>query len=153
MGTLFRRPFYHFDEQASVAAGNQPSVEKKQTNSFEGITEPDRETPIAMLPDPLNPWPNVREPGNLSKLVLEHSRVIICMRVVPERMEVCKVESRQRTETKGTTMECGRLEKERNAEVVIRQIVEHLSPVADFGWEGMLKVAAHCSEMVGKFPW
>lgn len=64
-----------FDEQASVAAGNQPSVGKKQTllKVSPILTV---KTPIAMLPDPWNPWPNVREPGNLSKLVLEHSRVI-----------------------------------------------------------------------------
>lgn len=44
---------------------------------------------------------------------------------------MCKVEGRQGTETK--------LEKERNAEVLIRQIHEHLSTVADFagkeGWQ------------------
>ena len=112
-----------FDEQASVAAGNQPSVGKKQTllKVSPILTV---KTPIAMLPDPWNPWPNVREPGNLSKLVLEHSRVIICMRVVLERREVCKVEGRRHTETESTAIEVVG-SRRKKAELVIRQIHEH----------------------------
>ena len=105
-----------------------------------------------MLPDPWNPWPNVREPGNLSKLVLEHSRVMICMRVVLEGKEVCKAECGQRTETKSTATDVvSSGKKGKKAELVIRQIREHLSTVADFSWEGVLKVVAHCSNMMVTF--
>ena len=107
-----------------------------------------------MLPDPLNPWPNVREPENLSKLVLEHSRVIICMRVVLERREVCKVGCRQDTETRSpaTDVVSARKKEERKkAELVIRQVHELLSTVAHFGSEGVLKVVAHCSKIVVTF--
>ena len=54
---------------------------------------------------------------------------------------MCKVEGRQGTETKGTTTRYGRLEKERNTEVLVRQIHEHLSTVADFAGKECWKLS------------